>query len=240
MIKLIIAFVFVLISIIISYIVELNLEKKIFIVCILALIQLILLGYVLFYIFSFGVLGIIIVVSFMIFMASYLVTKEIDKIGKTKLFLSLLLTFIVTTSITMFILIFGVIELKPEYVIPLAGMVVGNTMNTTQLTLENIIEMIKNDKNTLLGYFALGATELIALKPYIKKAVKLAIIPQMNRTKSVGIIFIPGAMVGMILAGANPIKAAEIQIVIMWMILSSSIISGVLICYLLNKELVRI
>ncbi len=119
-------------------------------------------------------------------------------------------------------------------------MVIGNTMNTVHQTLDYITDNIKKEKDILLGYFALGATELIAIMPFIKKAVKFSITPLINRTKTVGIIFIPGAMVGMLLAGANPINAAEIQIIIMWMILFSSIFSSFFICYLLKKELVKI
>jgi putative ABC transport system permease protein len=139
------------------------------------------------------------------------------------------------------ILIFSnIVPYEPRYVIPLMGMVIGNSMNTVHLTLNKIIDIVKSNRDELWGYLSLGATEFQALKPFIKNAINSAIIPQMNRTKSVGIIFIPGAMTGMILSGADPIYAAEIQIVIMWMILSGSVISGLLICYLMYKELVKL
>ena len=132
-----------------------------------------------------------------------------------------------------------VVKFEPIYVIPLMGMVIGNTMNTVHLALDKIIDMVKSERDVLWGYLALGASEIEALRPFIKNAVKSAVIPQMNRTKSVGVIFIPGAMVGMLLSGANPIYAAEIQIIIMWMVLSSAIISGILICYLMYKDIIR-
>ncbi len=240
-IKLLYAFAFVIVAIVIAYIEKLGIEKEIFYVSILALIQLFILGYALLYIFSLGMMGAFLMISVMITVASYLIMKEIKLKHKKKLFLSLFVTFLTTTIISLIILVFSdVIKFEPIYVIPLMGMVVGNTMNTVHLTLDKIIDLVKSERDILWGYLALGATELTALKPFIKNAVKSAIIPQMNRTKSVGVIFIPGAMVGMLLSGANPIYAAEIQIVIMWMILSSSIISGILICYLMYKEIIRV
>ncbi len=235
------AFLFVIVAIIVSYREKLGIEKKILYVSILALIQLLILGFVLLYIFSYGMIGAFLMIFVMITLASYLIMKEINLNNKTKLFISLFVTFLTTATVSLAILLIShVIKFEPIYVIPLMGMVIGNTMNTIHLALDKIIDLVKSEKDILFGYLALGATELEALKPFIKNAVKSAIIPQMNRTKSVGVIFIPGAMVGMLLSGANPLHAAEIQIVIMWMILSSAVISGVLICYLMYREIIRV
>ncbi|XRO75656.1 ABC transporter permease [Methanocaldococcus sp. 28A] len=239
LIELIYAFIFVIVAVLIAYKERLGIEKKILYVSILALIQLFILGFVLLYIFSFGMIGAFLMISVMIILASYLIMREINLENKTKLFICLFITFLTTTIVSLAILVIPkVIKFEPVYVIPLMGMVIGNTMNTIHLALDKIIDLVKSERDILWGYLALGATEIEALKPFIKNAVKSAIIPQMNRTKSVGVIFIPGAMVGMLLSGANPLYAAEIQIIIMWMILSSAVISGVLICYLMYKEII--
>ncbi|XRP97642.1 ABC transporter permease [Methanocaldococcus sp. 16A] len=239
LIELTYAFIFVIVAVLIAYKERLGIEKKILYVSILALIQLLILGFVLLYIFSYGMIGAFLMISVMIILASYLIMREINLENKTKLFICLFITFLTTTIVSLAILIIPkVIKFEPIYVIPLMGMVIGNTMNTIHLALDKIIDLVKSERDVLWGYLALGASEIEALKPFIKNAVKSAIIPQMNRTKSVGVIFIPGAMVGMLLSGANPLYAAEIQIIIMWMILSSSVISGVLICYLMYKEII--
>ncbi|AIJ06130.1 ABC transporter related protein [Methanocaldococcus bathoardescens] len=241
LIELTYAFIFVIIAVLIAYREKLGIEKKILYVSILALIQLFILGFVLLYIFSFGMIGAFLMISVMIILASYLIMREINLENKTKLFISLFITFLTTTIVSLAILVIPkVIKFEPIYVIPLMGMVIGNTMNTVHLALDKIIDLVKSERDILWGYLALGATEIEALRPFIKNAVKSAVIPQMNRTKSVGVIFIPGAMVGMLLSGANPLYAAEIQIIIMWMILSSAVISGVLICYLMYKEIIRV
>ena len=240
LIELTYAFMFVIVAVLIAYREKLGIEKKIIYVSILALIQLFILGFVLLYIFASGMIGAFLMIFVMIILASYLIMREIELENKTKLFVSLFVTFLVTTTVSLAILIIPkVVKFEPIYVIPLMGMVIGNTMNTIHLALDKIIDMVKSERDILWGYLALGASEIEALRPFIKNAVKSAVIPQMNRTKSVGVIFIPGAMVGMLLSGANPIYAAEIQIIIMWMVLSSAIISGILICYLMYKEIIR-
>jgi putative ABC transport system permease protein len=240
LIELTYAFMFVIVAVLIAYREKLGIEKKIIYVSILALIQLFILGFVLLYIFASGMIGAFLMIFVMIILASYLIMREIELENKTKLFVSLFVTFLATTTVSLAILIIPkVVKFEPIYVIPLMGMVIGNTMNTIHLALDKIIDMVKSERDILWGYLALGASEIEALRPFIKNAVKSAVIPQMNRTKSVGVIFIPGAMVGMLLSGANPIYAAEIQIIIMWMVLSSAIISGILICYLMYKEIIR-
>lgn len=161
--------------------------------------------------------------------------------NKKKLFLNLFITFLGTAIISLLILVFSnVVPYEPQYLIPLMGMVIGNSLNTAHLTLDKIIDEVKSRKDELWGYVALGATDFQATKPFIKSGVNSAIIPQMNRTKTAGIIFIPGAMTGMIIGGADPIYAATIQIVIMWMILSGAVVSGLLICYLSYKDFVKL
>ena len=216
LIELTYAFMFVIVAVLIAYREKLGIEKKIIYVSILALIQLFILGFVLLYIFASGMIGAFLMIFVMIILASYLIMREIELENKTKLFVSLFVTFLATTTVSLAILIIPkVVKFEPIYVIPLMGMVIGNTMNTIHLALDKIIDMVKSERDILWGYLALGASEIEALRPFIKNAVKSAVIPQMNRTKSVGVIFIPGAMVGMLLSGANPIYAAEIQIIIM-------------------------
>jgi putative ABC transport system permease protein len=239
--NLIYSFVFVIVAMVLAFKEKLGIEKDILFVSILALVQLFILGYILTYIFSLGMAFAYLLMLIMIFVATYIVNKDVKLNNKKKLFPSLFLTYLTTAIVSLTILVFSkIVPYEPRYVIPLMGMAIGNSMNTVHLTLNKIIDIIKSNRNELWGYISLGATDFQALKPFMRNAINSAIIPQMNRTKSVGIIFIPGAMTGMILSGANPVYAAEIQIVIMWMILSGALISGLLICYLMYKELIKI
>ena len=66
---------------------------------------------------------------------------------------------------------------------------------------------------------ALGATSRQAVAPILKTALRGALVPLVDATKTTGIIFLPGAMVGMIIAGADPLEAVELQIVVLYMLL---------------------
>ncbi|AEF95583.1 ABC transporter permease [Methanotorris igneus] len=234
------AFIFVIMSIIIAYKEELGLEKKILIVCISALIQLLILGFIINIIFNLGLFFTFLMIFVMILIASYMIKNEININERSIIFLSSCFSLLFTSTISLLILIYsGIVELKPQYIIPLVGMVIGNSMNSITLCLERLLNDLKSNKDILWGYLALGANDYQAMKPFIRNAIKAALIPQMNRTKTVGLIFIPGAMVGMLLSGADPIRAAEIQIVIMWMILSGTLLSTLITCYLIYKKFMK-
>ncbi|UXM84951.1 ABC transporter permease [Methanococcus aeolicus] len=239
--NLIYSFSFVLLALALAFKEKLGIEKELIYTSILALIQLFILGYILITIFSYGMITAYLLMMVMIIAASFMVYKKIKIPNKKKLFLNLFITFLGTAIISLLILVFStVVPYEPQYLIPLMGMVIGNSLNTAHLTLDKIIDEVKSRKDELWGYVALGATDFQATKPFIKSGVNSAIIPQMNKTKTVGIIFIPGAMTGMIIGGADPIYAATIQIVIMWMILSGAVASGLLICYLSYKDFVKL
>ncbi len=68
---------------------------------------------------------------------------------------------------------------------------------------------------------ALGQPSAQAAKPYVRAALRTALIPQLETTKAVGIVFLPGAMVGLILAGQDPLSAVKVQAAVMYLILGS-------------------
>ncbi|HIP15997.1 MAG TPA: iron export ABC transporter permease subunit FetB [Methanothermococcus okinawensis] len=249
MVELIYGFIFILIAIILSIKEEIRLEKEILYSAILALIQLIILGYVLIYIFEYG--GIVItyiMVLLMILTATYIVNskmnakiKENKRYNKRYMFLYISLTLLTVTFFTLMVLRFShVVPYEPRYLIPLIGMIVGNSMNAIHLVLDKIVDHIRSNRSILWGYLALGASEFQALRPFMRVAITSSVTPMMNMMKSVGIIFIPGAMTGMILAGADPLYAAKIQVIIMWMVLGTALLSGLILCYLSYRELIRL
>ena len=245
MVELIYGFIFILIAIILSIKEEIRLEKEILYSAFLALVQLIILGYVLIYVFEYGGMVITyIIVLVTILTATYIVNSKMStkiKGNKRYMFLYISLTLLTVTLFTLMILNFSyVVPYEPRYIIPLMGMVVGNSMNAIHLALDKIVDHIRSNRNILWGYLALGASEFQALKPFMRVAITSSITPMMNMMKSVGIIFIPGAMTGMILSGADPLYAAKIQVIIMWMLLGTALLSGLILCYLSYRELIRI
>lgn len=120
-------------------------------------------------------------------------------------------------------IIFGlaVFPLEPRTLVPLAGMVVGNSMTATVLVARRIVGELADKRREVEVRLALGHSSEQAARPYLRAAVRTALIPQIETTKAVGIVFLPGAMTGLILAGVDPIDAVLVQIVVMYLVLGS-------------------
>ncbi len=106
----------------------------------------------------------------------------------------------------------------PRYVLPIGGMVLGNTMNGIALSLERLFEDFRSRREEVLLRLSLGATAWEASLPVIQGAFRAGMIPTINSMATVGIVFIPGMMTGQVLAGVDPAVAAGYQIVVMLML----------------------
>ncbi len=131
----------------------------------------------------------------------------------------------------------GAMPAEPQFVIPLSGMVFGNAMTICSLALNRLIREFETNKPALETMLSLGASPKEAMEEYSRMSVKAALIPNIDSLKTLGIIFIPGAMAGLLIAGTNPILAAEYQIIVYLMILGGGIITSLMAVYLARKLL---
>lgn len=115
----------------------------------------------------------------------------------------------------------GVYELNARTLVPLGGMVIGNSISATVLVARRIIDEFTDKRAEIEARLALGQDPADAARPYLRRAIRTALIPQIETTKAVGIVFLPGAMVGLILAGTDPTDAVLVQAAVMYMILGS-------------------
>lgn len=143
-------------------------------------------------------------------------------------FVSMALTgFIVTFAVTGL-----VVQVEPwyraQYVVPIAGMVLGNSMNGIALALERTFADLDARADELLALVALGASPWEAAAPSVRTALTAALIPTINSMAAAGVVFIPGMMTGQILAGADPMKASAYQIVVMLMVSAATALGSVL------------
>lgn len=116
---------------------------------------------------------------------------------------------------------FGVFELSGRTLVPLSGMVVGNSLSATVLVTTRLLAERADNRDHIEARLALGLTSQRAFAPYVRRAVRQALIPQIETTKAVGIVFLPGAMVGLILGGADPADAVRVQLAVMYLVLGS-------------------
>jgi putative ABC transport system permease protein len=78
----------------------------------------------------------------------------------------------------------------------------------------------------------------VAARPYVRSAVRTALTPQIETTKAVGIVFLPGAMVGLILAGADPLEAVRVQVAVMYLVLGSVAMTTSVVALGLQRNLI--
>ncbi len=116
---------------------------------------------------------------------------------------------------------FRIFPLEARTLIPLSGMVVGNSLAATVLVGRRVVAELRDRRDEVEARLALGMTSAEAAHPFLRNAVRTALVPQVETTKAVGIVFLPGAMVGLILAGADPADAVRVQVAVMYLILGA-------------------
>lgn len=141
-----------------------------------------------------------------------------------------LLAYGVTAVLTLGVLFgLGIFPLEARALVPLAGMMVGNSMNATVVAARRVVEELSDKRAEVEARLALGRPWQQAGRPYLASALRTALTPQVETTKSVGLVFLPGAMTGLILAGVDPLQAVLVQAVVMFLVLAAATTSATVI-----------
>jgi putative ABC transport system permease protein len=133
-------------------------------------------------------------------------------------------------------IVFGlrVFDLEPVTFVVVAGITLGNTMPSAVLAVDVAARAFTENPGRIEGALALGMDSNAVNRLISPEAVRAALIPQIERTKVVGLIALPGAMTGMLLAGADPFSAVLVQLVIMYLILGAVAIAVVTVVTLVG------
>ena len=115
----------------------------------------------------------------------------------------------------------GVIERSMRDLVVIGSMVIAMAMKTNSLTLDRFTGEVADNRDEIEAALAVGAPPPRAISEYVSTSVYAALIPVIDRIKSLGIVSIPGLMSGMIIAGANPVYAAQYQFAIMLMLFAA-------------------
>src|SRR4029079_17470963 len=113
-------------------------------------------------------------------------------------------------------------------VIPIGGMMLSSAMNVVAQVFERLFASASADEATLEQYLALGATPEQALAPYVKAALRAALIPTINGLVTVGLVALPGMMTGQIVSGTAPEQAVRYQVVVMYQLVAVAAVAGAL------------
>ena len=180
------------------------------------LIQLLLIGYVLTYILETDQpVVILLVILFMILMSSWIALRPLQERG-IKAFMVVIASLGLSGLAVLFLISQFIVELprwfEPNFIIPIAGMIFANSMNTVSLAGERFSTEQERGKN---------------YREARRIALETAMIPQINALLAVGLVSLPGMMTGQILSGIEPLTAARYQIMVMCMIFSTAGLSAV-------------
>ena len=122
----------------------------------------------------------------------------------------------------------GVFKAEPRYLVPVGGMVIGNSMTAVAVALNRLADEMHEGRRQIEAMLALGATSFQAARAAVARSLRSGMIPLVDSTKTTGIVFFPGTMVGMLIAGAEPVDAVRLQLVLLWVLLGAVALSGLI------------
>lgn len=233
---LIFAAMLVLVSLYIGYREKLGVDKDIIIGVIRAIIQLVLVGYLLKYVFRVNnewlTLAMMLII---IFNAAYNANKRAAGIPHA-LPISLL-AILSSTGLTLAVLVFsGSIRFIPSQMIPISGMIASNSMVAIGLCYRNMNSSFRDRRQQVIERLALGADVRLASIDIVRESIRTGMAPTIDSAKTVGIVSLPGMMSGLIFAGVDPVRAIKYQILVTFMLLSATSIGSVIACYLAYQQ----
>jgi putative ABC transport system permease protein len=209
------------VAVALSFLRKLSLERSIVWASARAMVQLLLVGVALNFVLRRQLAWSWAWVVVMIFFAADTVRRRAPEVPDV--FRLALLAFGAAAVVTLGVL-FGlrIFPLEPKALIPLAGMMVGNAMTSTVVVARRMVEELSDKRDEVEARLALGIAAPDAAQPYVRAALRTAMIPQIETTKAVGLVFLPGAMTGLILAGTSPLAAVKVQAAVMYLVLGAA------------------
>jgi putative ABC transport system permease protein len=133
---------------------------------------------------------------------------------------------------------FSTYELTAGTLVPTAGMLLGNGIGSTVLAARRSWLEIDDHRDQIEVRLSLGQTGPDAIRPQLREALRTANTPQIEQTKIVGLIALPGTMTGLLLAGVDPLEAVQVQLAVMFLILGSVAITSVIVARGVGRRLV--
>jgi putative ABC transport system permease protein len=229
------ASILIVVVMVLSHIRKLEMVSDLAIASVRAFIQLLILALFLQVIFDLqDMIWIVIILGAMMVIASYISARRARDIPRS-FRVSAVSIFVSSSAIILAMVVLGVIPQQAEYLIPLGGMVIGNAMNIISLALERLRGEVNNNVMMIDNMLALGASPNQAIFPLVKRSIRASLIPTVDNMKTMGLVWIPGLMSGMIIGGMDPGMAAMFQLIIIFMILASNTIASILSTMELSK-----
>lgn len=218
-------------ALVLSYKEKIGLEKDMIIGSVRAVVQLLVIGYMLETIFQINHVWLTtVLLLIMVYNASSVAAKRGEGIRHAQriAFGSILMGLLVTMG---GLISFQVLSYQPKEVIPVSGMVVGNSMVALGLLYRQMVAGFRDKRTEVEIKLCLGATPKEAAQGLIRLSMKTAMLPTIDSMKTLGIVQLPGMMTGLILAGTSPAAAIQYQIMVAFMLTGAVTVTAFVASY---------
>ncbi|HFN8411593.1 TPA: iron export ABC transporter permease subunit FetB [Staphylococcus aureus] len=221
------------IPIIISYKEGLHIIKDLIVATLRAIVQLIILGFLLHYIFKINDKWLLILcVLVIIINASWNTISRASPVMHHVFWISFLAIFIGTALPLAGTIATGAIQFTANEVIPIGGMLANNGLIAINLAYQNLDRAFVQDGTNIESKLSLAATPKLASKGAIREGIRLAIVPTIDSVKTYGLVSIPGMMTGLIIGGVPPLQAIKFQLLVVFIHTTATIMSALIATYL--------
>jgi putative ABC transport system permease protein len=201
-----------------------------------SLIQLTAIGYVITLIFDQDSAALVVaLITVMVVFGAFTARSRAKQVPNS--FWPLLISLAVAAAATLGLVIaLGIFPATPRYLVPVGGMVIGNSMTSAAVALNRLGEDVHEQSRKIEATLALGATSSQAVTPLVRRSLRSGMIALVDSTKTTGLIFFPGTMVGMLLAGADPTDAVRLQLILLYVLLGAVSIAALMAITLARRN----
>ncbi|HDC5617221.1 TPA: iron export ABC transporter permease subunit FetB [Staphylococcus aureus] len=221
------------IPIIISYKEGLHIIKDLIVATLRAVVQLIILGFLLHYIFKINDKWLLVLCVFVIIVnASWNTISRSSPVMHHVFLISFVAIFVGTALPLVGTIATGAIQFTANEVIPIGGMLANNGLIAINLSYQNLDRAFVQDGTNIESKLSLAATTKLASKGAIRESIRLAIVPTIDSVKTYGLVSIPGMMTGLIIGGVPPLQAIKFQLLVVFIHTTATIMSALIATYL--------
>ncbi|HDM8667524.1 TPA: iron export ABC transporter permease subunit FetB [Staphylococcus aureus] len=221
------------IPIIISYKEGLHIIKDLIVATLRAVVQLIILGFLLHYIFKINDKWLLVLCVFVIIVnASWNTISRSSPVMHHVFLISFVAIFVGTALPLAGTIATGANQFTANEVIPIGGMLANNGLIAINLAYQNLDRAFVQDGTNIESKLSLAATPKLASKGAIRESIRLAIVPTIDSVKTYGLVSIPGMMTGLIIGGVPPLQAIKFQLLVVFIHTTATIMSALIATYL--------
>ena len=203
-----------------------DLERDIVVAVVRSFIQLTAIGYVITFVFDQNTVFLVVaLLAIMVLFGAFTARHRARKVPHSfwPLLTALGLAAVATVGVVVGL---GVFPATPRFLVPVGGMVIGNSMTAAAVALNRLGDEVESGARQIEATLALGATSAEAAAPIVRRSLRSGMITLVDSTKTTGVVFFPGTMVGSLLAGASPTAAVRLQLILLWVLLGAVAVAG--------------